>query len=191
VNEAYTFVADIASAPCVEGFGRTLGYPVRFDVAGKGQIFFSLAEAPECVDQEAVRTQTQAFTVTGGTGIYLNASGNGTVERSLGGPTAGGRAGRETWRGTLAAPGLEFDTTPPTITAPSAKIVRAARGARSVRVVYAVSARDDVDAHVAVRCKPRSGSRFQIGRTVVFCSATDSSGNTRAVTFAITVKPRR
>jgi HYR domain len=34
------------------------------------------------------------------------------------------------------------------------------------------------------------GSRFKIGRTVVRCSATDTSGNAGVATFAVTVKRR-
>ena len=70
------------------------------------------------------------------------------------------------------------------------KTVRAPRGAKRVRVTYKVTARDDVDA-VPVSCRPRSGSRFRIGRTVVKCTATDGSGNTATAKFTITVKPRR
>jgi hypothetical protein len=192
VSESYTWLADLERPPCSAGSGRALEYPVRFVVASKGEIEFALAEGTECVQQGGVRTQTQASTVTGGTGIYQGASGSGTVERVLGGPTAtGARRGRETWTGTFNVPGLEFDITPPTVSGAVAKTVRAPRGARDVRVVYVVTARDAVDGPVPVTCRPRSGSRFRIGRTVVTCSATDSSGNTRTARFAITVKPRR
>jgi hypothetical protein len=46
---------------------------------------------------------------------------------------------------------------------------------------------EDVDDMV----RPRSGSRFRVGRTRVTCSATDTSANTRKATFTVTVKPRR
>lgn len=192
VSEQYTWLADIGPPSCGPDLGRTLTYPVRFVVAGKGEIDFTLAEATECVDVERVRTQTQAFTITGGTGIYRGASGSGTVERTLGGPTASGsRAGQETWTGTLTVPALEFDLTPPTLTGAVGKAVRAPRGATRVRVLYRVSARDDVDGLIPVACRPRSGSRFRIGRTVVTCTATDSSGNAQTARFVITVRPRR
>src|SRR5206468_10434853 len=80
VSEAYMFLAETDLPPCGFGFGRALSYPVRFVVASKGEIEFSLAEAP-CVTLEAVRTEGQAFTITGGTGIYAGASGSGTVRR--------------------------------------------------------------------------------------------------------------
>jgi hypothetical protein len=192
VTEAYTFLADISgSPPCAAGLAKALGYPARFVVAGKGEIYFTLAEGSPCVEQQTVPAQTQAFTITGGTGIYVGASGSGTVARVLGAVSAMGRFGRETWTGTLIAPGLEFDITPPTVTGAVAKTVRAPRGAKRARVVYAVSARDEVDGAVPVLCIPRSGSRFAIGRTRVTCSATDTSGNSRTARFTITVRPQR
>ena len=193
VAETYTSLDDIGGPPtCAAGLGKALGYPVRFVVAGKGEIFFTLAEAERCVDLESVRTQPQAFTITGGTGIYVGASGSGRVERVLGGASVGNRRfGSETWTGTLVVPGLEFDITPPTVSGAVAKTVRVPRGAKRARVVYAVSARDDVDGAVPVSCVPRSGGRFAIGRTLVRCSATDTSANTRRARFTITVRQRR
>jgi hypothetical protein len=192
VTGTYTFLADLGPPSCSDDLlGKALGYPVRFVVAAKGEIHFTLADGAQCVPLEAVRTHTQAFTVTGGTGVYANATGSGTVERTLGGQTATGRTGTETWRGTLSVPGLEFDTTPPAISGAVAKTVRAPRGAKRVRVTYSVRARDDVDGAVPVSCRPGSGSRFKIGRTVITCSATDTSGNTQTARFAVTVKRRR
>jgi hypothetical protein len=191
VSETYTFAADIGSPPCSAGFGRALAYPIVFKVAEKGEIHLALAAGAECVGQEAVRTQTQPFTVTGGTGIYVGASGSGTVERVLGGETAGGRVGRETWTGTLVVPGLDFDVTPPVLSGTAAKTVRAPRKARAVRVRFTVTARDAADGVVPVRCAPRSGSRFKLGKTRVTCAAADTSGNTSTARFVVTVKARR
>jgi HYR domain len=191
VDESYIFVADIGTPPCSSGSGKALAYPVVLTVVGKGEIHFALAAGEECVDQESVRTQAQVFTVTGGTGIYVGASGSGTVERVLGGETAAGRIGRETWAGTLIVPNIDFDVTPPTVRGAVAKTVRAARGAKRARVVYSVTARDAVDGRVRASCRPRSRSWFRLGRTRVTCSATDSSANTRIARFAITVRPRR
>lgn len=191
ISEAYTWIADVGPPSCPVGSGRTRSYPVRFTVAGKGEIHFALAEGAQCVEQEAVRTQTQAFTITGGTGAYSGASGGGIVERTLGGETATSRTGRETWTGTLDVPGLGFDVTPPTLSGASARRVRAPKRATRVRVTYNVTAQDGADGAVAVSCVPRSGSRFKIGRTVVTCSANDTSGNSRTATFTITVTRRR
>jgi hypothetical protein len=99
--------------------------------------------------------------------------------------------GRDTWKGTLVVPGLEFDLSPPTLSGAANKVVRAPRKAKAARVSFTVSARDDVDCSVPVTCKPRSGSRFKVGKTRVTCSATDTSGNAASATFTVTVKPRR
>lgn len=69
------------------------------------------------------------------------------------------------------------------------KTVRAPIGAKSARVSYRVTARDGVDGVVPVSCRPGSNSSFKVGRTVVRCSAADTSGNTRTATFVVTVKP--
>ena len=133
------------------------------------------------------QNEPQDFTITGGTGTYQGASGSGKVgERAL-----GGGGGEETWTGTLVVPGLEFDVTPPTLSGATSKTVRAPRGAKRVRVTYKVTASDNADSQVPVTCNPRSGSRFPIGRTIVRCSATDSSGNTANAAFRITVRRSR
>jgi hypothetical protein len=190
VAEAYTWISDIGPPSCPEASGITRAYPIRFVVAGKGEIHFAIAGAAQCVSQEAVRTQGQTFTVTGGTGIYAGATGSGTVERKLGTATDTGRSGSETWTGTLSVAGMEFDTTPPVLSGASAKTVRAPRRVRRVRVTYKLTARDNVDGSIPVTCQPASGSRFKIGRTVVTCSATDMSGNTATASFRITVRRR-
>jgi hypothetical protein len=192
VTESYTFLVSQAAQTCAgAGFGKALAYRVRIVVVGKGEIDVAVSEGAECVGIEAVRTQTQGFVITGGAGLYVGASGSGTVERVLGEETPTGRKGTETWTGTLEVPGLEFDVTPPTLSGAVNKTVRAPRRAKRVRATYVVSARDDVDGPIAVSCRPRSGSRFRIGHTVVTCSATDTSANTQTARFTITVKRRR
>jgi len=146
-------------------------------------------ERPECLGATGF-TADQSFTVTGGTGIYAGASGSGMATRALV-QTDQGAAGRETWTGTLTVPGLEFDLTPPTITGAAAMKVRAPRRATRVRVIYHVSATDAIDGPLAAACRPRSGSRFRIGRTRVRCSATDRSANTATARFTVTVTRRR
>ena len=39
-------------------------------------------------------------------------------------------------------------------------------------------------------CRPKSGSRFKIGKTTVRCEATDSSANVAKASFTVTVKRR-
>lgn len=190
VSGAYTLLINL-DAPCEAGLGNALAYPIRFTVASKGEIHAALDEAP-CVEPEAARIQTQTFTITGGTGVYAGATGSGTVSRVLGGTgSAGGGLGRETWIGTLSVPGLEFDTTRPTLAGATTRKVRAAKGARSARVRFTVTARDDEDGAVPVLCDRRSGARFRIGKTRVTCSATDRSANSSSASFTITVLRRR
>lgn len=50
------------------------------------------------------------------------------------------------------------------------------------------SAIDTLDGKVQLRCSPRSGSRFPVGTTTVTCTATDSAGNTRTLTFDVVVQ---
>jgi hypothetical protein len=158
----------------------------RLVVTGKGALQFSLAEGGQCVDTEPIRNEPQNFTITGGTGSYEGASGSGVLKRSL-----SGGVGTETWTGSLVAPGVEFDITPPTLSGATSKSVRAPKGAKRVRVSYKVTASDNADGQLPAACTPRSGSRFPIGRTIVRCSATDSSANTANVLFRITVRPTR
>jgi hypothetical protein len=158
----------------------------RLIVAGKGEFRFALAQGAQCVDEEPVRNEPQTFTITGGAGSYVSASGSGTIERSL-----SGGVGTERWTGTLTVNGLEFDVTPPTLTGAKSKTVHARKGAKRARVTYKVTANDDHDGAVPVSCEPRSGSRFPIGRSVVRCSATDSSANTGNASFRVTVRVTR
>jgi hypothetical protein len=192
VAGTYTFGSKVGP-PCANGWGKALAYPVRFAIASKGDILFQLAEGSECVNEEtafAVRAQTQAFTVTGGTGIYAGVSGTGIVTRRLS-STPAGAAGTEMWTGTLIVPGLDFDLTAPTLSGATSKTVKAKRRAKSARVTYRVSAQDDRDGTVPVTCSPKSGTRFEIGRTKVICSATDTSANTTGASFTISVKATR
>jgi HYR domain len=191
VTEKYEFPVDVGPPSCAAGFGEALASANRFVIAGKGEIYFALAEGGCVRQEEPIYNQTQAYRITGGTGIYVGASGSGTVERKLGGPTASGRHGPETWTGTLSVPGLEFDTTRPTITGATNRRVRAAKGAKTARVRFTVTAHDDRDGAVPVRCVPRSGSRFRIGRTSVRCDATDISANPAAASFTVTVRARK
>jgi hypothetical protein len=90
--------------------------------------------------------------------------------------------------GTLDVPGVEFDTTAPSLSRVAPMSVRSAR---PVVVRYALPvARDAVDGAVQVRCTPPSGTRFAVGRTVVRCDAVDRSGNTATTRFAVVVGPR-
>ena len=167
---------------------KSLGYTARLSVAGKGEIHVAVADGAECLDFPAIRTQAQTFTVTGGAGTYLGATGSGTLTRTLGDTS---EYGTETWTGTLNVSGHEFDTTRPTISGATSKTVKAKKGAKSARVTFRVTAQDDTDGVVPTRCEPRSGSRFQLGRTQVKCAATDSRAKTVTAAFRLTVRATR
>jgi len=189
VTVRYTYLADLGHPACSTGSVKILGYPARLIVAGKGELELAVAAHPDCLSPAGGLAVAQSFTITGGTGIYADASGGGTVTRALS-QTDTGAAGRETWTGTLTVPELEFDVTRPALSGATSKVVRAPKGAKTARVAFRVSARDDRDGTLPASCAPRSGSRFKLGRTRVTCSATDRSGNLATAVFAITVRPR-
>lgn len=185
-----TWLLGLGPPACAAGFAKPLTTISQLNVAGKGTISITFAEAARCAPFEEGsgwwQHEPQEFTITAGTGRFAAASGRGTREHLLfgvGGPT------EETWTGTLEVPGLEFDLIAPVLH--GAKSVRAQTGARSARVTFRVTATDRVDGAVPVSCQPRSGARFTIGRTIVRCGATDSSGNTATAAFAVTVSRRR
>jgi len=192
VTGSYAYQMDLGTTSCSSGLGKALAYPIHLEVTGKGAIDLAVKEATSCTSIEAVRTQTQAFTVTGGAGVYAGASGSGTLERTLGEPRDdGSRHGLETWKGTLNVPGLEFDLVAPKFAGATSRKVVVPRHRKRVRVRFVVTATDDVDGSVPVTCRPHSGTRFRIGRTQVRCSATDSSANAGTASFRITVRRHR
>ena len=158
-------------------------------VAGKGTLDVSRA-GTICTPPAPLTIGPYTYTVTGGTGIYAGATGTLTFRQSAGALDGACQCGsaQDTWAGTVVVPGREFDLTPPAISGAVAKIVKAPKKAKSMRVRYTAKATDAVDGAVATTCTPRSGSAFKVGRTKVICSATDSSGNTAKAQFTITVK---
>ena len=190
VAEAYDLVVHTSSNGCTSGEVRVLGSAARFTIAGKGTLDLALGESPGCFTPEAALNTSRPFTVTGGTGAYLGASGGGSVVHR-GHYTDSGAAGVDTWTGDLVVPDIAFDTTPPVLSGATSKTVRAKKNAARVRVVYSVTASDEADGARAVSCSPRSGSSFKRGRTRVTCSAADTSGNTANASFTITVKAGR
>jgi hypothetical protein len=183
--DEYTWQYRIGPPSCAGILVKPLATNGRL-VTAKGQINVALSDGASCVDLEPVRNEPQAFTITGGTGAFAGASGSGRVERSLSGDT-----GTEAWIGTLAVSGLEFDLTAPTLAGATPKTVRTAKGAKTVKVTFRVTATDAVDGTVPTVCQPKSGSRFKVGRTTVRCTATDSSANTGKASFVVIVKARR
>ena len=84
-----------------------------------------------------------------------------------------------------ATPGPEPDM-PPVVTVPL-NIREEATSASGNIVTFSASANDDNDGPVAVTCNPPSGSVFQLGTTIVVCTATDSNNNLGSATFTITI----
>jgi hypothetical protein len=78
------------------------------------------------------------------------------------------------------------DTTPPTITCPPNQSV--ASGVPTA-VNYPPPAAADNCPGVTSSCNPPSGSVFAVGTTTVTCTASDTSGNSAACTFTVTVAP--
>ena len=188
VSQTYLYPVDQTPAGCPAGNYRVLGYPIRFTVAGKGTVDIAVPGSAQCLTIDQVLTPTYPrFTITGGTGAYNGAAGTGTLTQRAD-FTRSGATGSDLWHGNLTVPGLEFDLAAPVLSGAASKTVRAPRGAKAARAAYKVTARDAVDGPVPVSCSRKSGSRFPIGRTVVRCTAADTSGNAGGVRFSVTVK---
>lgn len=160
--------------------------------AGKGTLHFAGAKtgcAGSTSDGNLMLKGQVPVSVTGGDGDFLDGSGRGTVRLVSSGTATNNFAGPATGKLELALtlPNGTFDIIAPKISGAVSKHVRAPKEAKRVRVTYRVTARDAVDGHVAVSCKPRSSSSFRIGRTKVTCSATDRSANQATAHFTVRV----
>lgn len=190
VAVSYLYVVDTAPPECPSGSFKLRSFTARAVVASKGEFQLAVTEQAGCYVPGATSRVTQAFTITGGSGTYAGASGSGTVVHDISrGPVD--PSSSDTWTGTLNVPGVEFDLTAPVLTGAVKRTVRAPKRANRVRVRYSVRARDDADGLLPVSCKPPTGSLFKRGRTVVRCSATDTSANTATATFTVNLKASR
>ena len=202
VEQSYAYRLDEAPAGCPPDISvRGLPSTALLTVPGKGAIEVQVG-GTDCEERipPAPVIGTETFTVTGGSGKFAGASGGGTIDHISNGPP--GWNGQDTWSGTLTAPGLEFDLTPPTISGaadrtvqvPRYRVVRISKKTTkrvpvtSVRVKFQVTAEDDVDGRVPAACQPKSGAKFKVGRTRVSCSSTDTSANAATAQFTVTVK---
>jgi hypothetical protein len=174
--------------------GQVVGQKTSvFDIPGKGQI--TVAMDFLCANPAPNFTVTRG-TVVEGTGVFARASGSLQVASMVNAPICGGGGcgggSTDTWTGSLAVPGREFDLTPPVFQPIASKRVKAPRKAKTVRVRYSPQALDAVDGPMPVTCKPSSGSRFKVGRTTrVSCSAEDTSANVAIASFTVKVTRRR
>jgi len=180
----WMLIADVSSGLSCEHFAFTT---IVVEVAGKGKIEASLTDPKtHCWPRPPAVYGPFEGTITRGFGRYAGASGNLRVTENITNEVGGAGDAVESWVGTLAVPGLEFDLFPPTVRGAHKRTVRVLE-AKRVRVRYTVTAKDAEDGLVHASCTPRSGSLFKRGRTTVRCSATDASGNTAKAAFVVTV----
>jgi hypothetical protein len=78
------------------------------------------------------------------------------------------------------------DSTAPVLTLPENMTIEATSPDGAV-VTYLPTAIDGVDGARIVTCNPESGSTFALGTTTVYCSASDTSGNTATGSFTVTI----
>jgi hypothetical protein len=187
VEDSHAYVVENLPGGCDADPVRVVPGTARLNVPGKGEIAMRLS-GTGCLTRMPPNPLLgqETFTITGGSGRYAGASGSGSIAHVSNGAPAW--KGEDTWTGTIVVPGLSFDLDAPTLTGARSTSVRVPKRVKRIRVRYAVTARDDVDGKVAANCRPRSGSWFAVGRTLVRCSAMDTSGNERTATFAVTVK---
>src|SRR5205823_2797469 len=80
------------------------------------------------------------------------------------------------------------DTEKPVIAACPANISQSTdAGACNALVSFSTPTATDNCPGVGVACSPASGSTFSKGTTTVTCTATDTSGNTNACAFTVTI----
>lgn len=78
------------------------------------------------------------------------------------------------------------DIAPPVLTLPTVPR-HEATGPSGAAVTYTATARDAVEGDVSVSCAPPSGTTFALGKTLVTCSASDTSGNVASGSFEVEV----
>jgi hypothetical protein len=78
------------------------------------------------------------------------------------------------------------DLTPPTI-ACSKNVTTTCTSTNGAQVFFTPTALDNCDAAPVITCVPPSGSYFPRGKSAVWCTARDASGNTNTCSFQVTV----
>jgi HYR domain-containing protein len=123
------------------------------------------------------------WVITAGTGRFEGVTGSGRQNVR---PEDEGDEVNTHYQGALSVPGAAFDTTKPVFSGVRRVTVRA-RTSTVVRYRLPTAA-DAVDGPLPVRCLPRSGARFAVGRTPVWCTAVDDSGNEAVAVFTVEVR---
>lgn len=105
----YPVVIDPPDPECKARGGANLAdYPARLTVTGKGEIFLAVKGIDDCLlgpdSSDTVVNNTQSFTVTGGSGAYLGASGVGTVTHVASRGPDGHANGRDLWEARCSCP---------------------------------------------------------------------------------------
>jgi hypothetical protein len=89
--------------------------------------------------------------------------------------------------GTASRTVIVADTSPPELVCPANLIAEFTSATGAVVTFVAPVATDRCTGWISVQCLPKSGSQFPIGRTLVICTATDTSSNSTSCSFAATV----
>ena len=87
----------------------------------------------------------------------------------------------------VVVPDPPVDGTAPALHGMPADIATTTTGASKVVSWTNPTATDDVDPAPTVGCTPPSGSAFDLGTTVVTCTASDATGNSSSASFNVTV----
>jgi hypothetical protein len=188
VSQSYVFAVELAPSGCPAGTQKALPYPAQLAVKGRGTISISVAASNVCAAEGVPSVSvSQAFNITGGSGVFAGASGSGVLSRTN--VTCCAAAGTDNWDGTISAPAFHVDLTPPTIKGAHKRLLHAPQGVKRLRVKYKVTALDNIDGTLRPTCHPRSGSRFRVGRrTTVHCSVSDLSANFSRAKFKVVVR---
>jgi len=82
--------------------------------------------------------------------------------------------------------GNPVDKTPPKIVV-KGDVTRQTSNPDGMIVHFSSTANDDIDGAVPVYCSPSSGSMLPIGKTTIYCEASDKSGNKQTGSFIVTI----
>jgi hypothetical protein len=215
---ALEFTSCNDSKPVVFSSSTPSNYPIEVTVAdsGGGIYYPGPAAFTLVVNPAPVTDLPPAVTVTGvahegeyefgavpAAGCHIVDDKDGTKDFAaalgpLSGPRAQAGLGNRTATCTYTDAGSNtrtasatytiVDTTAPVVSVPE-DVVAEAEGPGGAVVEYSGASADDlVDGDLQPACVPASGSVFELGDTVVTCSASDAAGNSGSAKFTVTVE---